>query len=390
MRGHGVIGSAVALGVFALAVTAGGAAQPSGQQVVLPGPVPYPTANPPLLGRTPLPVAYLGPLLHISSTDRVVVGVGPDGRPARVVAHQRLLIRGKGDYQLAISAPVEDVRAATGSDSEPGLRIDQVLWAGFSPERKVLAADVTLRPRAAGKYLPVHLRLRRDGDRVTLTVLNTTPTGESLYAGTTHPPELARLLDATRRESLAGHRLTAAYATFFGLVRVPKRKAPIEAPFRVEGELQLPGQAPVSFSRTVGDGHPLAFTVEARGSGTPHVHLLARPAPVIRLLRPPGAATWTEAIRRRPLPAAFLLRRLLETRMRLVRTDQYQSFLSDPDADGRSRSVYEYETVAAGAVPRATPAPSQDGGGTSALLVLAIAVGSVALAGGGVALWAHS
>ena len=253
MRGHGVLGSAVALSVFALAVTAGGAAQ-VGQQVVLPGPVPYPTDNPPLLGRTPLPPAYLGPLLHISSTDRVVVGVDPDGRPMRVVAHQRLLVRGKGDYQLAISVPVEDVRAAAGSDSEPGLRTDQVLWAGFSPGRKVLAAKVTLRPRAAGKYLPVHLRLRREGDRVTLTVINTTPTAESLYAGTTHRAELAGLLDATRRASLAGQRLTGAYATFFGRVRVPKQKVPIEAPIRVEGELRLPGQAPVPFSRTLGDG----------------------------------------------------------------------------------------------------------------------------------------
>jgi hypothetical protein len=396
MRCHGVgLGSAVALGVSALgvsalAVTAAAAAQPASQQVVLPGPVPYPTDNPPLLGRTPLPPAYLGPLLHIASTDHVLVGVGPDGRPVKVVAHQRLLVRGKGDYQLAISAPVEDVRAATGSDSEPGLRADQVLWAGFSPGRKVLAAEVTLRPRPAGKYLPVHLRLRRDGDRVTLTVINTTPTGESLYAGTTRAAELASLLDATRRESLAGRRLTAAYATFVGLVRVPKRKAPIEAPLLVQGELRLPGQAPVPFSRTVGDGHPLGFRVEARGGGTPHVHLLARPVPVIRLLRPPGAATWTESIRRRPRSAPFLLRRLLESRMRLVRADQYQSFLSDPDADGRSRSVYEYETVAASAVPRVAPAPSHDNGGTSALLVVAIALGSLALAGGGLVVWAHS
>ena len=76
--------------------------------------------------------------------------------------------------------------------------------------------------------------------------------------------------------------------------------------------------------------------------------------------------------------------------MRLVRTDQYQSFLSDPDADGRSRSVYEYETVAASAVPRVAPAPSHDHGGTSALLVVAIILGSLALAGGGLVVWAHS
>ncbi|MGZ4256434.1 MAG: hypothetical protein ACXVRE_01560 [Gaiellaceae bacterium] len=320
----------------------------------------------------------------------MLVGVDPEGRVARVVDHQRLLVRGKGDYQVAISAPVADVRAGAGSDSEPGLRADQVLWAGFSPGRKVLAADVILRPRATAAYLPVRLRVRRQGDRVTLTVTNATPTGEMLYAGTTHAPELARLLDETRRASLAGRRLTAAYATFVGLVRVPKRKAPIEAPLKVEGELTLPGRAPVSFSRTLGDGRPLSFRVEAHGSGTAKVHLLARPVPVVRLLRPPGAATWVAAVRRRPLPAPFLLRRLLETRMRLVRADQYQSFLSDPDVDGRSRSVYEYETVAASAPPRIATASSGGGGGTSVLLVVAIVLGSVALAGGGLVLWAHS
>jgi hypothetical protein len=319
----------------------------------------------------------------------VLVGVDPAGRVASVLDRQRLVVHGKGDYQLGISAPVSDVRAGKGSQSEPGLRVDQVLWAGFSPGRKVLASDATLRPRAAGRYLPVRLRVRRDGDRVTLTVTNTTTTGEMLYAGKTFAPELARLLDATRRSALAGSRLTAAYATFVGLVRVPKQKALIEAPLHVEGTLRLPGQAPVSFARTLGDGRPLSFRVEARGSGSPLVHLLARPVSVVRLLLPPGAATWVAANRQRPLPAAFLLRRLLESRMRLVRSDQYQSFLSDPDADGHSRSVYEYETVAAAAPVHVTQSPGR-GGGTSALLVVLIALGSAALAGGGLVLWAHS
>src|SRR5205085_2680719 len=95
-------------GVVALATAAGGSAQPSGQQVVLPGPVPYPTDSPPLLGKTALPNAYLGPLLHIASGQRVFVGVDSEGRVARVVDRQRLLVRGKGDYQVAISGPAAD------------------------------------------------------------------------------------------------------------------------------------------------------------------------------------------------------------------------------------------------------------------------------------------
>ena len=94
--------------------------------------------------------------------------------PAQIRVRQRLLVRGKGDYQLAIGGPIDDALPAPGSQSTPGLRTDQLLWAGFSPGRKVLAADVLLRPRAAAQYLPVRLRLQGEGDRTVLTVKNAT------------------------------------------------------------------------------------------------------------------------------------------------------------------------------------------------------------------------
>jgi hypothetical protein len=138
----------------------------------------------------------------------------------------------------------------------------------------------------------------------------------------------------------------------------------------------------------LGDGQPLSFTVHASGSGKPEVHLSARPAPVVDLLKPPGAATWTQAVRRRHLDPAELLRRLLGSRQRLVRADQYQSFLADPDSDGRSRAVYEYRTVAAAAPPVVSAATS--GGGSDALLVVFVVLGSVVALGGGLIVWAHS
>ena len=337
---------------------AAGAGQPS-QQVVLPGPVPYPTVSPPVTGNAALPRSYLALRLSIASTDRVLVGVDPSGRPVRVHVRQRLLVSGKGDYQFAIGGPITDVRAAPGTQSEPGLRVDQVLWAGFSPGRKVLAADVTLRAPRVAQFLPVRLRVRREGARVVLTVVNATTAPGTAYTGAARPADLARLLDSTRAASLSGTRLKPAFATFTGPVRV--RKESVEAPLRVEGELRLPGRAPVPFARTLGDGRPLAFRVEATGSGTPQVRMRVSPAPVVTLLRPPGAATWAAAIRKRPLPSPLLLRRLFAARMRLVRADQYQSFLANPDTDGRSRSVYVYETVKA-AAPRAAPA-SEEGGG---------------------------
>jgi hypothetical protein len=360
------------------------------QQVVLPGPVPYPTPVPPLVGKTALPQLYIAPALHIGSDEVVTVGVGPDAQPAHVRVRQRLLIDGQGDYQLAISGPIEDVRAAPGTQSSPGLRSDQLLWAGFSPGRKVLAADAFLRARDAAPYLPLRLHLDREGDRAVLTVANATVVPQQVYSGKVQLPELGRLLDDTRRASLTGVRLKGTFANFVGEVRTLKRPVKIAAPLRVQGELTLPGQAPVSFDRTLGDGQPLSFQVEARGQGVPKIHLQARPAPVVRELRPPGASTWVAALSRKPQPVADVVHRLMTTRLQLVRADQYQSFLADPDSDGRARSVYEYETVAVKPHRVAAASAPQDDGGSDALLIVLVVIGSVAVAGGGLVAWAHS
>ena len=318
----------------------------------------------------------------------MLVGIDERGRPVRVVVRQRLLLSGKGDYQLSISAPVADVRPAPGSQSEPGLRAGQVLWAGFSPGRKVLAADVTVHIGAAARYLPVRIRVRPEPGGATLTVANATQTAEIEYTGKVHASEMASLLDRTRRVALAGRRLQPTYAAFEGLVGVSKQPARIEAPLKVEGELAFPGGAPVSFERVLGDGLPLSFSVKARGEGTPQVRLRVTPVSAVRLLRPPGASTWAEAVRRGGFSPASLLRRLIETRMRLVRSDQYGFFLENPDPNGRGSTVYVYDTVAA---PAASVTPPENGGsGGSALLIALVAVGSVALAGGAVVLWAHS
>ena len=87
---------------------------------MLPGPVPYPTTSPPLVGRGALPPGYLAPGLHVASTERVRVGVDVDGRPAAIRVRQRLVVQGKGDYQLGVGAPLLDVRRGPGSDCEPG------------------------------------------------------------------------------------------------------------------------------------------------------------------------------------------------------------------------------------------------------------------------------
>jgi hypothetical protein len=372
----------------ALAVVGVAAAQRT-QQVVLPGPVPYPTDSPPLVGGGLLPSVYLTPGLHVGSIEDVGVKVDGSGRPAAIRVRQLLTISGTGDYQLAVGGPIRDVRRGGGSESEPGFRKDQVLWAGFSPGKKQLEAEISLRVPPAAPYLPLRIHLSREGDQVTLKVVNATVTPVMGYEGVVRPDEMARLLDATRRSSLAGERVKAAYATFHGNVRIPRRPLRIEAPLHVEGELDLPDQEPVTFNRVLGDGQPLSFEVHASGGGKPQLDLHASPAPVVNLLRPPGARTWAAAVKRRPIPAAKLLSRLIGARLRLVRADQYQTFLADPDADGRSRAGYDYKLVSGSARPSVV-VPAKDGDGNDALLIALLIVGSVVVVGGGLVVWSHS
>jgi hypothetical protein len=220
------------------------------------------------------------------------------------------------------------------------------------------------------------------------------------YAGKGFRRELAGLLDQTRREALAGERLSTVYATVDGLVRVRKDAARTSAPLLVEGSLRFP-VAPesarggtvrgkrITFSAVLGDDSPLSLRVDVRGGGgAPRLHVVARPTNLVRALVPPGAPSWAAAVRRRAIPADVLLRRLIDTRMQLVRSDQYQAFLSNPDPQGTNRTVYVYESTATPR-PKAVPTPEQDSGRGGLVLVLAIA-GSVLAAAGVLVLWAHN
>ena len=108
----------------------------------------------------------------------------------------------------------------------------------------------------------------------------------------------------------------------------------------------------------------------------------------MRGLTPPGGAgTWSDAVARNPQPADALLQRLIETRMELVRSDQFQGFLSNPDQLGRNRTVYVYETAAA---PHAVAASTSSSSGGGPLMVLLAVGGAIVAAGAALVTWAHS
>lgn len=365
------------------------------QQVLLPGPTPYPTTSPPLATVTPAVGATLTFRIHASSDQRVTAGVDAGGSVVGVRVLQNLQLTGTGDYLIVVPAPVLDVRAGPGSQSQPGQRRGQILWAGFASRRRLLSADATLRPRPVLPFLPLRLRASRDGDRYALTLTNATLTSEVAFQGSGSRAELASLLDQTRRESLAHRRLTPAYATISGLVSQRPQKARIAAPLLVSGELLFPhppaaatggaidGRS-VRFSFVLGDEQPLSRRVEVRGGGEPRVRVEAEPTAVVRGLRPPRGESW----RSTRLPADALLRTLIDTRMQLVRSDQYEAFLANPDPLGRNATAYVYETTALREA--APPSARSSGGGTSTLVVLLAIAGALVAAAAGAVAWAHS
>jgi hypothetical protein len=385
---------ALAAAALAAAV-APAAALADTQQVLLPGPTPYPTSSPPLTTVAPPIGATLTFRIHASSDQRVAIGVDGSGRVVSARALQNLQLTGTGDYLIVVPAPVLDVRAGPGSQSQPGQRQGQILWAGFASKRRLLSADATLRPAPLAPFLPLRLDATRAGDRYALTLTNATEVSQVAFQGTAAKPQLASVLDGTRRQSLAHRRLTPVYVTIAGLVSQRPHKARIAAPLLVTGELRFP-RAPssasggvvdrrsVRFSFVLGDEQPLTRRVEVTGGGEPRVRVEVTPTAVVRGLRPPGGGSWRSS----RLPADALLRRLIDTRMELVRSDQYQGFLANPDPLGRNRTSYVYETAA---VPRAAPAVvTSSGGGTSTLVVLLAVAGVVAAAGAGLVAWAHS
>ena len=119
--------------------------------------------GPPLIGSTTAIAESLVPQ-GTTSAEEVRVGVDATGKPVSVVVLQRLKLSKLGDYTFAVPGPVAGVEAAPGSDSDPGLRQDAIVWAGFSPGHKTLAARVTTRVKPAAPLLPLRLTLTRTSD----------------------------------------------------------------------------------------------------------------------------------------------------------------------------------------------------------------------------------
>jgi hypothetical protein len=415
---------ALAVGLAGLVGASAAFAASPATTVPLPSPAQTLRRSPPLTTNAPLfELRILG---RIGSRQRVDVGLDPKGKPVSVTATQRLTLNATGDYSFPVPAPVIDVVAAPGSDSEPGLRTDVIIWQGFSPGRRVLGARAKLRVRDSAPSLPLRVSLEARVNGIdlapdeartgrldlALTLHNTTVSRFATFEADAFVGELAAVLDQLRRTVDRGGPYLQKLVRVKGTsgAALPGRMARVEAPLEIHGLIRFPRgalrdvtvvngrrvPAGVAFTARLGDRRPLQLTDNVRGQARalrlPTLSVTARPVSDISTLRPPRGDTWREAIARglvrvrgRPM-----LRTTIDTILRLALVRQYNTFLLNPDGFPRAaadQTVYNYRTAPSPPAVVSTPPEGSDDG---VLVPILLSVGGVLAAGAFLVVWAHS
>jgi hypothetical protein len=345
----------------------------------------------------------------MDSRERVLVRALPSGRVLGVRVVQRLTLTGTGDYFLSVPAPLLDVRAAPGSQAEPGFRRSGILWQGFANRRRVLAAVAELSPRPAADALPLRLELtatlggrpleaseRRSGRlRLELKLQNTTavraPTASARPARPGDPGRIiARIASQVRQGEVP------VQPTLEVEGPTETREFVVDAPLAISGEIRLRARAvdDVSVRRgsLVRRGAELAvrfrLVLAAPGHASSTIALTASVQdvsfPDVAFTATPSAAAAVSDVggRGRARAAADAAALLL---LRLARIRQYDAFLANPAPGGSVDAVYRFTTVEASSAAATAPTSDED----SVVQPVVVLVVALAGAGGLVVLWAH-
>lgn len=347
-----------ALAVIAgLAFVTGAHAAPPAHYASLPSPRAPLSPAPPLGGGATS--SSEGFRHRVAAKTTVEVAVDRGGAPFGVHATQRLDVRVLGDYFFTIGAPLIDVVAAPGSASTPGLRATSIVWAGFNPGHRLLAARATLDPAVAGSLLP--LRIEATSGHVTL--VNATGVTAGSYAADAVVAPLVSYLAQLRSQMALNQTPTSggAYVT----------SKPIPVGRHVVAPLHVTGTIGTRRIDLLLEDRPLS--VQAAGP----VRLTVTPALPERLLNASTAG----------LSGRQLLERAERAALTLARMRQYQTFLGNPDPTGPNETTYVYRTAARPLPPpvAAIAAPKRDWATT-----LAVAAGLLVAAAGALVVWARS
>ena len=318
----------------------------------------------------------------------VLVGLSGSGVPLSVVVEQRLQLSGQGDYQVRERGPAR-ASEALGDEPAPVTKFGAVVWQGFSPGSRELAARLTLDPALEAARLPLQVTATYDGQpldpgglvpgpgRVTLTLTNLTSQPATLPTAADAPAAaVAAGLDVARTAAMdeAVARLPAAGS---GLpVDVPAEGAARVAgtsgvPLRITGTVlggavTGPATTPVSggaqVAGTLPPGAVAELTVDVDASTRLDLDVTVVPALDPRTLQPPsGFKTWAAWAAAGPGPEQRreALDLLVATAATGARATSYSPYLG-ADLPGTGTTVFRYafaepeqvEQVAAALEPR--------------------------------------
>ena len=272
---------------------------------------------------------------HVPSTvqthEDVAVALDGTGQPVAVQLDEHLHVDGTGAYLIYERGPA---RAAVPLDNSlpPVLELGTVVWQGFSPGGRDLAARLRLDPTLEAQRLPLRVQLSfmpagspnaqplaANGTvpgpgTVNVQITNTTGTPRQVPTGTAAPTRLAdpltRLLETARTSRTHPTRPVALPTAGNGLPRqLPATKvgstvAVVPAPMRVVGSISAPGTtARLSgpTARNIPGGGLVngvlsdmaAFTLAVPQAGRVAINLTATPTLDERTLQPPdGQPSW--------------------------------------------------------------------------------------------------
>ena len=364
----------------------------------------------------------------VRNDEHLLVGVGGDGTVRTVSIEQRLDVEGVGDYAIRERGPAREA-TALGTERPPLTQKGAVVWQGFTPGHRSLAARLRLDPALEAEHLPLRVAVtftsrsgRRssvaDGGRVPgagtvhVTLTNATSQPQELPTGADAPAdELAGPLDLALR--LARHPSAARLPSTDD--RLPKQltvTAPQQVsasqgvPLRLTGALTLAGTTGsvsgpstvrtatgATFAGTLGgslagrQAASVTFDVTVDGPGTLALRLDVVAALNAQELAPPGAfLTWREWAASRPSQAdrKSALDLLVAVAATGARATSYSPYLG-ADLTGTGTTSYSYGFAPAAAVAAARPVLHPQWGA-----ITLAGLGGLVLLAGGYALWRRS
>ena len=314
------------LAALAVVVACLGAPNAAAQTTVVTLPWPpevlprVPPLAPETSGVLPLPPRFFRGL---SNRERIVVEIDGAGKPTSIRVLQTIELKRLGDYVLSVPAPVLSVTPGPGTESQPGRRENQILWEGFSPGRRALAAWADLRVADSVAGLPVEV----DFGPGEVTIRNATAVTVPSFTADPVPASIAEV-DARVRAAVRANVFPEGLNVVLRGDQMPQELR-VAAPLDVRGTVSVAGKR-VPFSDRL-DGLRRSELRVPIPDGYPRVELRAQTADIE--LPPPAQD-----------PRA-LLAQTIRLELAYARKRQFDQFLKSPDQTGPSSATYVYRTA---------------------------------------------